>query len=69
MPSTVIQAFIYDPANLALTVTFASGRVYRYRAVEPEVAEAFKLALSKGRFFSLRIRDRYRFDELACSKS
>lgn len=55
----------YEPATQALTVTFTTGRIYRYRAVEPEVAEAFKLSLSKGRFFNLRIRDRYRFDELA----
>jgi len=67
MPSSVIQTFFYDPSTRALTVTFTTGRIYRYLKVEPEIAEAFKMALSKGRFFNLRIRDRYRFDELDCA--
>jgi hypothetical protein len=64
MPSTVIAGFSYDAAAEALTVTFTTGRVYRYRDVPPDVAAAFRLAFSKGRFFNLRIRDRYSFDEV-----
>lgn len=48
-----------------LTVSFTNGRVYRYRDVPPDIIQGFNLALSKGRFFNLRIRDQYRFDELA----
>ena len=65
MPSNTIQNIEYDATSHALTVTFVTGRIYRYYKVEPEVAEAFRLAISKGRFFNLRIRDHYRFDELA----
>ncbi len=65
MPSNTIRSFEYDAGGSTLTITFVSGRVYRYYKVEPEVAEAFRLAISKGRFFNLRIRDHYRCEELA----
>jgi copper oxidase (laccase) domain-containing protein len=65
MPSSTIQTLEYEAESRALTVTFVTGRTYRYYKVEPEVAEAFRIAVSKGRFFNLRIRDHYRFDELA----
>ncbi|MBY0531303.1 MAG: KTSC domain-containing protein [Xanthobacteraceae bacterium] len=65
MPSHTIRNIEYDSEYSTLTVTFVAGRVYRYYKVEPEVAEAFRIAASKGRFFNLRIRDQYRFDELA----
>ena len=65
MPSSTIEDIQYEEAKRELTVTFATGRIYRYYKVEPETAEAFRIAASKGRFFNLRIRDHYRFDELA----
>jgi copper oxidase (laccase) domain-containing protein len=65
MSSSTIQTLEYDAESRALTVTFVTGRIYRYYKVEPEVAEAFRIAASKGRFFNQRIRDHYRFDELA----
>ena len=64
MPSTVIRRFAYDPQARALDVTFVTGRRYRYFAVPGEVAEAFREAFSKGRFFNARIRDHFRFEEL-----
>jgi hypothetical protein len=65
MPSSVVHDIAYEPENGALTVTFTTGRVYRYYGVPPEVYEAFRIAASKGRFFNLRIRDQYKFQELA----
>jgi hypothetical protein len=59
MPSTVIRAFEYHPARRALDVEFVSGRRYRYAGVTEEVAEEFRAAFAKGRFFNARIRDRY----------
>ena len=64
MPSTVIRSFDYNPGRKALDVEFVSGRRYRYAGVPPEVAEAFREAFSKGRFFNARIRDRYGCTEL-----
>jgi lysyl-tRNA synthetase class 2 len=65
MPSQTINNIAYDAERRELTVTFVTGRIYRYYKVEPDVAESFRIAASKGRFFNLRIRDQYRFDELA----
>ncbi|HEY6817108.1 MAG TPA: KTSC domain-containing protein [Croceibacterium sp.] len=64
MPSTVIRRFAYDPPSRSLDVEFVSGRRYRYAAVPPAVADRFRAAFSKGRFFNARIRDVYRCDEL-----
>lgn len=64
MPSSTIRNFDYDPDLRTLTITFVTGRTYRYYKVDAEVAEAFRIAASKGRFFNLRIRDQYRFEEL-----
>ena len=65
MPSTVIRRFDYDPRTAALDVEFVSGRRYRYAGVPGEVAEAFRAAFSKGRFFNAHIRDDYTCEELA----
>ena len=65
MPSTVIRRFDYHPAAQALDVEFVSGRRYRYAEVPAEVAEAFRAAFSKGRFFNSHIRDDFVCSELA----
>ena len=65
MSSTVIRRFDYLPAQEALDVEFVSGRRYRYGGVPAEVAEAFRSAFSKGRYFNARIRDAYPCRELA----
>lgn len=59
MPSSVIRRFAYDPAGRCLDIEFVSGRRYRYSGVPEEVAERFRAAFSKGRFFNARIRDAY----------
>ncbi len=64
MPSTVIRRFDYHPAKAALDVEFVSGRIYRNAGVPEDVAQAFRSAFSKGRFFNARIRDFYAFTEL-----
>ena len=59
MPSSVIRRFTYEPKSRSLDIEFVSGRLYRYAPVPAEVAEAFRAAFSKGRFFNARIRDAY----------
>jgi KTSC domain len=61
MPSTVIRSIRYDLAQRELSVTFQSGKQYRYDAIPPELYDAFKRAFSKGEFFNAHIRDRYSF--------
>ena len=65
MPSTVIRRFDYDPRQHALDIEFVSGRHYRYAGVPAEVAQAFREAFSKGRFFNARIRDEYPCEEFS----
>lgn len=59
MPSHVIRAYAYDAETRSLSVTFVSGRRYRYEGVPAEEAAAMRGAFSKGVFFNQRIRDRY----------
>ena len=65
MPSTVIRHFDYDPRTAALDIEFVSGRRYRYAGVPSELAEGFRGAFSKGRFFNAHIRDDYPCEELS----
>ena len=62
MPSSVIRRFDYDAPRRRLSVTFTSGDRYAYEAVPPEVVDGLRVASSKGRFFSARIRDRFAFE-------
>jgi KTSC domain len=59
MPSTVIADFDYDAERAQLTVSFVTGRVYRYFEVPPDCAAEFQAAFSKGAFFNRHIRDQY----------
>jgi hypothetical protein len=63
MPSTVIRRFDYDPEAQALDVLFTTGRLYRYHDVPPTVADEFRAAFSKGRYFNAKIRDAYDYSE------
>lgn len=65
MPSTVIRGFHYDPAQRTLDVLFVTGRRYRYSDVPAERVQRFRKAMSKGRFFNARIRNRFAYVELA----
>ena len=67
MPSTVIRSHHYDPGTRELTLQFVTGRRYVYFGVPPLEVEAFRTSGSLGRYFNRRIRDHYRFRELARS--
>ena len=64
MPSTVIRSFDYRPETRELEVQFVSGRRYVYFDVPATEVERLGSAGSRGRYFNLRIRDRYRYREL-----
>ena len=59
MPSSVIADFDYDTERAQLTVTFVSGRSYRYFLVPVDCVDRFANAQSKGHFFNKYIRDKY----------
>jgi KTSC domain len=62
--STAIAEIDYDAARAKLLVRFISGERYVYVGVPDEICRSFLEADSKGRFFQLRIRDRYPFNRL-----
>lgn len=64
MPSSVIRAFAYDPAERRLAIRFVSGWRYAYAEVPPEVAQGLRDASSKGEYFNTLIRDHYPFERL-----
>jgi len=64
MPSTVIRAFDYDPAEQRLDVTFVTGRRYSYFEVPAEAYAAMKASFAKGEFFNAQIRNRFRYAPL-----
>ena len=64
MPSSVIRRFAYDADRQELWIEFVSGRRYVYEDVPEEVAEALRLAFSKGIYFNTRIRDQFPFREI-----
>ena len=61
MPSRVIKDFSYDAPTRRLDVCFVSGRHYSYFGVPADIAQALRAAPSKGEFFNIQIRGRYRF--------
>jgi len=62
--SSLVQRAIYDGGKRTLAVTFTTGRTYLYFDVPADVHEEFAAAESQGRYFNLRIRDRYAYREL-----
>lgn len=64
MPSSVIRKASYNRGTKELRITFVSGRVYVYSGVPKAIHDAYCNALSKGSFFNMAIRDRYRFREV-----
>jgi hypothetical protein len=61
MPSSVIRTYSYDAATNTLFVTFTSGELYACLDVPPQVPEGMRRVISKGRYFSRHIRDRYQY--------
>lgn len=61
MPSSVIRDWSYDAAAARLDILFVSGRRYRYHDVPERIAQGMRQAVSKGRYFNRRIRDRFRY--------
>jgi hypothetical protein len=62
--SRAISEIDYDAERAKLLVRFTSGERYVYVGVPGEVHRSFCEADSKGRFFQLKIRDRYPYNRL-----
>ena len=55
--SEAMRSVGYDPRRRILEIEFASGDVYRYRDVPPELHLDLMQAPSLGEFFAHHIRD------------
>lgn len=64
MMSSVIRGAWYLPERRQLDLLFTSGRRYVYSNVPLAVAEAFRDAFSKGRFYNAEIRNRFACREI-----
>ncbi|TMJ35195.1 MAG: KTSC domain-containing protein [Alphaproteobacteria bacterium] len=66
MPSAAISRIVYEPEMQTLNIWFReTGELYRYYDVPPRVYDAFRKAMSKGRFFNRHIKDRYPFQHMS----
>lgn len=61
MSSSVISDWTYDTGAARLDILFVSGRRYSYHDVPERIAQGMRKAVSKGRYFNRRIRDRFRY--------
>jgi len=57
--SSMLQAFGYDIETQTLAVRFGPGKVYSYRDVPPETAEALAKSESIGKGFGALIRGKF----------
>ena len=57
--SKMFRAVGYDSETQTLHVQFGNGNVYAYQNVPEDLYQRFLQAESKGKFFSIEIRNRY----------
>lgn len=55
--SSLIRRALYDPDRRELDLLLEGGRRYVYSGVPGAVADAFRQASSKGRFYNASIRN------------
>src|SRR5687768_11606551 len=63
--STAIRSAAYDEETRELIIGLTTGRSYVYRDVHDWVYIELLAAPSVGRYYNLRIKDRYPYDEIA----
>ena len=64
LESSVLTAVAYSHDEHSLYLEFRSGAIYRYFDFPLHQYDEFLAADSKGRYFSLHIRDRYRCQQV-----
>jgi len=64
MPSSVISSYSYDAQSAALTVTYISGLVYRYKEVPEKVFKEFRASGSKGRYLNFNIKGKFQYEKV-----
>ena len=62
--STAVRSAAYDDETQELIIGLTTGRTYVYREVQEWVYNELLAAKSVGQYYTLRIRDRYPYDEI-----
>jgi hypothetical protein len=62
--SSMANALGYDEENQVLQIEFASGAIYQYSGVEPEVWEELHDTDSIGRYYNAEIKGNYHCDRI-----
>ena len=62
--SSVISRFCHDASNRILVIEFKHGGVYSYHDVPGSVFEEMVAAPSKGQFFVMNVKEKYRYTRL-----
>jgi hypothetical protein len=62
--SSVIRWYGLDPGTGGLEIEFISGSQYRYSGVPRDTLEMMEAAPSKGSFFDVNIRERFKTERL-----
>ncbi len=57
--SSIIKSFEFDYKNNVLRVEFNNGQQYLYASLPQHVADGFHVSISKGQFFSQKIKNCY----------
>jgi len=57
--SSSLRSIGYDRKTHTLEVEFASGGIYRYEEVPPQLWLELRQSPSKGKFFQAHVRDRF----------
>ena len=68
LDSSVFASAAYNSSTQALYLRFQNGETYCYFDFPPEEYCTFLAADSKGKYFGIHIRDRYRFEHLRYRK-
>jgi hypothetical protein len=62
--SSMANALGYDEASRVLQIEFASGAIYQYSGVEPEIWEELHDTDSIGRYYNAEIKGNYHCDRI-----
>jgi hypothetical protein len=63
--STTLATVVYDQARETLRLEFRSRAIYEYLGVPASVHEALLCAPSKGSYFNLAVRGRFRYKRVS----
>lgn len=62
--STALHSAAYDEETQELTIRLTTGRSYVYRGVEEWVYDGLLTSESAGKYYNIRIKDRYPYAEI-----